>query len=154
MPPPRRARSRRAAATDRGGQALGEAEHDGVDRGDQRGGVDAEGDGGVEDPGAVTVDREAVAAGGAGHRLDLGDGPRHAPGGHVGVLDGHEAERRQVVGRALGGGVDGRRLEGALPVVEGADLDAGVHCRSGRLVLADVGPGRAEHLGPPPGQEA
>ncbi len=53
--------------------------------------------------------------------------PRHAPGRHVGVLDGHQAERREVVARALGGGVDGRRLEDAVPVVEGADLDAGVH---------------------------
>ena len=41
----------------------------------------------------------------------------------------------------------------ALPVVEGADLDAGVHRRRGRLVLADVRPGGAEHLRPRPGQE-
>ena len=58
-----------------------------------------------------------------------------------------------MVGRALGGGVDGGRPESPLPVVERPELDGGVAGSGGRLVLADVGPGGTEHLRPRLGQE-
>ena len=96
MPPPRRARSRRAAAMRSAEPAS--IDPTGADRPLERqnmtvstgaasaGGVDRQGHGGVEQPGAVAVDGQPVAAGGGGHRLHLGRRPRHAPGRHVGVL--------------------------------------------------------------------
>ena len=119
------------------------------------GGVDAEGDGGVEDPGAVAVDRQAVAAGGAGHRL------RPRPAGHgtppAGMWVFSMATRLSGGRWWAGPSAAASTAAGsndALPVVERADLHAGVQRGGGRLVLADVGPGGAEHLGPRPGQEA
>ena len=60
----RRARHDRA---DRRGQALGQAELDGVGRRGELGGRSLESHGRVEDPGTVEVEPDAVAAGELGH---------------------------------------------------------------------------------------
>ena len=110
---------RRAAQhrPDRAGQGFGEAEADIVHILGQFGGGDFQGDGGVEDAGAIQVD------GGAGGVGDINDG--------AGVLRGHHAAATAVVGvfqADQGGGGDmdvGAVADGGCHIL-GGDAPAGV----------------------------
>ena len=124
---------------DRAGQALREAERDGVGRaGEVQGGHAgvALGHDGVPEPGAVDVERDAAPAGDRRDGLRVGGRQRLAHRMRVGVLDGdHPGDRLVRVRGVAERVIDLVEVEGAVgPVVEGADAGPHDDRVAGRLV--------------------
>ncbi len=119
-------------------EALAEIDHDRVAALAEGGGGDAEGDGGVEDAGAVEVDGDFVGAGDlaeAAHVLEVEAG---AAGDVVGVLGDEEGGSRA---EAVAGADDGEELveiDAAGLSGEGANDCAGEGGDAGGLVVKEV----------------
>lgn len=122
-------------------QALGEAGGDGVEVLCVVAGLEARGDAGVPEAGAVEVEFEIVLSRGAGDAFDLLDGPDGAAAAVVGVFDDEELAVWSVDGVGADGKVDVVGVEEPVLAGEGADHDAREGGGAAGLVMDDVAVG-------------
>ena len=165
MPPPqhlagaRRRRQRRGVhrqhRADRRAQALGQADAHRVERRRVLRGAHPGGRHGVEEPGAVEMQREAVPVAERAHGQDVLQRHDHAAAVVVGLLEAHQARRRPVhVGVRVHVLLHLLEVERPVRRVEHAQLHLAERRRGALLVEDDVRLGVQEHLVAAPRQRA
>ncbi len=122
--------------TDRAGEALRQAEGDGIGRAGEVGRTDALGHDRVPEPGAIDMQGDAVLPGDRGDLGGIGRGERLTHRMGVGVLDGDEPCDRFVrVARVAEGGLDLGRIDGPVrAILEGSHAGADDDRVAGGLV--------------------
>ena len=138
---------------DRRAEPLGEREHHRVEAGAEARGGDAERRGGVEQAGAVQVDRQPVAAGHGDEGLEPRSVGDRAAGQVVGVLDLDHAGARPIREVGRDGRLDRRRVEQTVGRGERTRQQAGERGHGAHLVMEDVARRVADHLAPRPAVE-
>ena len=127
-----------------GAEALGQAELDGIGMAAQFFHVRAQGGGGVEDAGAVHVNRQGILAGHGGDGSQFSCRIACAAGIVVGILDGDEPCPRCVHFGRTDGVFDLQWRQLAMKGRNGPHLSAGIGADAGRLGTEDVGRGIAD----------